>query len=421
MKKSLKILSLVALISLTGCGDKEKVNSSLNNTELDTVITENVDATKAKLETVLKGEKVGVKVSASVNESVNIVINGQTLSNAVMSESIDAIGNIDMKAGKEYYDEYLAREFEEVYDEYYGFTQIVMKINEEKIAETAAKDTSSYYLKINSSMSEAGQSDSTTREVWYLPTSMTLKADGQTQESPHDGSMNYMFYEYTQIAKEALEEMKNTSNAALPEEYQVIVDFFEGKATSEEFLPVFVELVYMVADIEFDISDPYTRQLLIDILNEVQKIDYASLYVASTVEKEGELTLTVSMDKAAIQANILTLINAFKTSYIKILTSTGVDANSIAMLTAEFDLIINDVKNNMPSTFDVHSKMTFKDGIVTSSEEVCKLAGNIPQYGLMMLGIDPTKTTGACTYSINMDSKASIEFGNEYYAVPAKA
>jgi len=408
MKKSLKILSLVALISLTGCGDKEKVNSSLNNTELDTVITENVDATKAKLETVLKGEKVGVKVSASVNENINIVVNGQILSDARMSESIDAIGNVDMKAGKEYYDEYLAREND-------------MNINEEKIAEIAAKDTSSYYLKINSSMSAAGQSDSISEEVWYLPTSMTLKADGQTQELPHDGSMNYMFYEYTQIAKEALEEMKNTSNEALPEEYQVIVDFFEGKATSEEFLPVFVELVYMVADIEFDISDPYTRQLLIDILNEVQKIDYASLYVASTVEKEGELTLTVSMDKAAIQANILTLINAFKTSYIKILTSTGVDANSIAMLTAEFDLIINDVKNNMPSTFDVHSKMTFKDGIVTSSEEVCKLAGNIPQYGLMMLGIDPTTTTGACTYSINMDSKASIEFGNEYYAVPAKA
>lgn len=408
MKKSLKILSLVALISLTGCGDKEKVNSSLNNTELDTVITENVDATKAKLETVLKGEKVGVKVSASVNESINIVVNGQTLSDSRMSESIDAIGNVDMKAGKEYYDEYLAREND-------------MNINEEKIAEIAAKDTSSYYLKINSSMSAAGQSDSTNGEIWYSPTSMTVKTDGQTQELPHDGSMNYMFYEYTQIAKEALEEMKNTSNEALPEEYQVIVDFFEGKATSEEVLPVFVALVDMVADIEFDISDPYTRQLLIDILNEVQKIDYASLYVASTVEKEGELTLTISMDKAAIQANILTLINAFKTSYIKNLTSAGVDADSIAMLTAQFDLIINDVKNNMPSTFDVHSKMTFKDGIVTSSEEVCKLAGNIPQYGLMMLGIDTTKTTGACTYSINMDSKASIEFGNEYYSVPAKA
>ena len=41
----------------------------------------------------------------------------------------------------------------------------------------------------------------------------------------------------------------------------------------------------MVAGIEFDISDPYTKQLLIDTLNEVQKIDYASLYVASKLFK----------------------------------------------------------------------------------------------------------------------------------------
>lgn len=431
MKKSIKILSLIALISLAGCSGNSTsssevsssivVNSSLTNSEIQETLNTKIDATKSKLETVLKGEKIGVKVSASVNESMNIVVNGQNLADESFSESFDAIGNIDMKAGKEYYDEYLTRTYEDIYDEVNDIYIRVMKFNEEKVAEIAANDTSSYYFKINSSMSESNQSESMNQELWYTPTSMTLKADGQKETQSHNGSTNYMFYEYVTMVQSTISSLEEMTKENMPQVLQTIIGFFEGSVTSEEMLPILVQLFSLINGTEISIEDENQRQFLIDCLTAIQEINYESLYNISLETSGNNSTLIVRLNLDAVQANLLTFIQAVHNAYLKSAIKAGVDSESQDEINHLFSIIKSDIRNNLPSTFDVYSTMSFKNNIVTETNEVVKIDGKMPQIGLVMLGFDPNATSGTCTYSINMDSKTSLEFGNEYYVIPANA
>ena len=109
-----------------------------------------------------------------------------------------------------------------------------------------------------------------------------------------------------------------------------------------------------------------------------------------------------------------------QTSFNSYLTSMGAGSAETEAYNSIFTMINNDIQTKMPTTFEIYSIVVFNDGIYTSSEEVIKLAGDIPSTILTYyMGLDPVMAQKVNTYSIETSSTMNVEFGNEYYTVPA--
>ena len=154
MKNSIKsVLSLVSVFMLVGCTSKVSSSSSNNKTsssstkvltkeekneELMKELESKMEIVESKVDDILSKDLVSYELNSS-EKSVLTLISEEETTEVVNSEgNAKSISNIDMVAGKAYYDEYNAR----VTDEEDNVTW-----NEDLVASIAKTDTSSSYTK----------------------------------------------------------------------------------------------------------------------------------------------------------------------------------------------------------------------------------------------------------------------------------
>ena len=447
MKKCIKnLMSLSMVFTMVGCGSKVSSSSSNNKTsssssviktkeELNKEFIEELeskmDVVDTKVDAILDNDLVSYETS-STEKSVLTLISEEETVEVLNSEGTSySVSNVDMVAGKAYYDEYLTRTEDEEGNVIY---------DKELVASIASIDTSSSYSKtetINHLVDEESNKYTYKNDVetWLYPTKSYVITN--EEYDPSDYGENTSIYEYSDITTDedyymnnylvyyALEEGKillNSDNSELKE--SIFYKFLNKEATSKEVVDYLVESYDEIAseipediDIGFDfIKDTNYQNMMIVVLNEIQDIDYYSLFTSSVTKNGNKETYTIKLDLEALIDTTRDIVDAFERG----LSFIPEEDENKATLNTLVDLINDDLKNRVPTTFDVSSSIHFEDDMIVGYDSTTKINGLLPYtLGIFVFGASDLEVLDNTVINVDITTSTEFKLGNTYINIPS--
>lgn len=388
-KKITSLLAFVTIFSMVGCNK----NKELSGEELEEALTENFEVTKSNLKEVLSGNEVGIEFSAKIEEAITLT-NGTETSSMVGDASMDFIVNLDLTAGQKYMDEYNSR--------------VDYVADEEELASIAANDKTSTYAKLSSSTTTNGSSWSSIDELWDYPTETYYyeNYDGEENRYYEENSLEYLYETYESVfaIKEVLDMSEEELNSVMDTSgYTVFIDFLNGDITSEELLTT------LGADESLEAEE---KQFLVNILDEIQTTDFNKLYNAKVETKDKISTYTISLNLEGIVAAIQNLVDTFEAEVEE--NADLFPAEVVSQINAIIAVVEKDLKENLPSKFDVSVSLSFnKNQMLVGFAEVCEVKGNVPDFVNL---INPENEVTTYDYKIN--SSLNFDITDSYKSLP---
>ena len=447
MKNSIKsVLSLVSVFMLVGCGTKVSSSSSNNKTsssstkvltkeekneELMKELESKMEIVESKVDDILSKDLVSYELNSS-EKSVLTLISEEETTEVVNSEgSAQSITNIDMIAGKAYYDEYNARVTDEETD--------ITTWNEELVAQVAKTDTSTSYTKgttINHLVDEESNKYkySNSYENWTYPEkryNVTIEEYDPVEYGENVNTYEVItptteedFYFNHYLPYYAITEGKEFDFDNSETEDNIFVKFLNKEATSREVIDEIVasydEIVSEIPediDIGLDfIKDENYQNMFILVLNEIQDIDYYSLYESEKKVNGNKETYTFKADLDEIIDTLRDIIDAFE----KGLSFIPEEDENKATMTTLLDMLNDDLKNRVPTLFDVSMNVHFEDDMIVGYDNTTKIEGLLPYtLGIFVFGSSDLETLDNTTIKVDMTTSTSFTLGNEYINIPS--
>jgi hypothetical protein len=202
------------------------------------------------------------------------------------------------------------------------------------------------------------------------------------------------------------------------------VKFLNKEATSREVIDYVVESYdEIVSEIPEDIDigldfikDENYQNMFILVLNEIQDIDYYSLYESEKKVNGNKETYTFKADLDEIIDTLRDIIDAFE----KGLSFIPEEDENKATMTNLLDMLNDDLKNRVPTLFDVSMNVYFEDDMIVGYDNTTKVEGLLPYtLGIFVFGSSDLETLDNTTIKVDMTTSTSFTLGNEYINIPS--
>ena len=96
------------------------------------------------------------------------------------------------------------------------------------------------------------------------------------------------------------------------------------------------------------------------------------------------------------------------------------DDENKATMTTLLDMLNDDLKNRVPTLFDVSMNVYFEDDMIVGYDNTTKVEGLLPYtLGIFVFGSSDLETLDNTTIKVDMTTSTSFTLGNEYINIPS--
>ena len=89
-------------------------------------------------------------------------------------------------------------------------------------------------------------------------------------------------------------------------------------------------------------------------------------------------------------------------------------------MTTLLDMLNDDLKNRVPTLFDVSMNVYFEDDMIVGYDNTTKVEGLLPYtLGIFVFGSSDLETLDNTTIKVDMTTSTSFTLGNEYINIPS--
>lgn len=443
MKKAFsKLLTFVSLVALIGC-DNEAISSTSNlsnssssinpNKEKQDVLVElsnKLKTTEENIEDILMKDKVSIDFELNSTQYLSLSLGEEEQVLTDNSMDIKLLNNIDMIAGKKYYQEYLER----VEDDETG----EVTWNPETVAAIALEDSGEAYSYSNVSMLSSDENGETFKtivesEEWTYPTTsysiMKQYTDPVNEEmafeqnvkiTPETSGEDFYFSHYANYESLfTLNMLLSSTTENIPEEsippiVTSFLNYLEGSVSSEQLLEEFINYYNSTVDEASKlVIDENYKKLIIEILDVFPSIDYYSLFDVSVLNNDGLETYKISINLNNVVKALNSLLTAIESGLANL-----EDGDEFKTSMSQILLILkNDLTTRLPFVFNSNVSLSFKDNVLVGFDSEFKMEGLVPYTMLLFASVDTTNVQNM-TYNIDESYSMDLTISNEEVTLP---